>query len=59
MKNLSDLLMNPQFKLEKLELVSLYFTAVAVRLKFTVQFILSGLCVIVTVHQKYCSFELK
>ncbi len=56
MKNLSDLLMNPQFKLEKLELVSLYFTAVAVRLKFTVQFILSGLCVIVTVHQKYCSF---
>jgi len=26
-KNLSDLLMNPQFKLEKLQLVSLYCTA--------------------------------
>jgi len=35
-KNLSDLLMNLQFKLEKLELVSLYCTAVTVRLKFTV-----------------------
>uniref|UniRef100_A0A8C2G9H1 Uncharacterized protein n=1 Tax=Cyprinus carpio TaxID=7962 RepID=A0A8C2G9H1_CYPCA len=31
-KNLSDLLMNTQFKLEKLELVSLYSTAVTVRL---------------------------
>ncbi len=35
-KNLSDLLMNSQFKLEKLELVTLYSTAVTVRLKFTV-----------------------
>jgi len=35
-KNLSDLLMNTQFKLEKLELVSLYSTAVTVRLKITV-----------------------
>ncbi len=35
-KNLSDLLMNPQFKLEKLQLVSLYSTAVTVRLKITV-----------------------
>ncbi len=38
-KNLSDLLMNTQFKLEKLKLVSLYSTAVAVRLKITVQYI--------------------
>ncbi len=30
-KNLSDLLMNTQFKLEKLQLVSLYSTAVTVR----------------------------
>uniref|UniRef100_A0A673H7D9 SPRY-associated domain-containing protein n=1 Tax=Sinocyclocheilus rhinocerous TaxID=307959 RepID=A0A673H7D9_9TELE len=37
-KNLSDLLMNTQCKLEKLELVSLYSTAVTVRLKFTVYF---------------------
>ncbi|KAG1925634.1 NACHT, LRR and PYD domains-containing protein [Pimephales promelas] len=29
-KNLSDLLMNPQFKLEKLQLVSLYCTAITV-----------------------------
>ncbi len=34
-KNLSDLLMNPQCTLEKLELVSLYSTAVALSLKFT------------------------
>ncbi len=38
-KNLSDLLMNTQFKLEKLALVSLYSTAVTVRLKITVQYI--------------------
>ncbi len=38
-KNLSDLLMNTQFKLEKLELVSLYSTAVTIRLKITVQYI--------------------
>ncbi len=38
-KHLSDLLMNTQFKLEKLELVSLYSTAVTVRLKITVQYI--------------------
>ncbi len=38
-KNLSDLLMNTQFKLEKLKLVSLYSTAVTVRLKITVQYI--------------------
>ncbi len=38
-KNLSDLLMNTQFKLEKLELVSLYSTAVTLRLKITVQYI--------------------
>uniref|UniRef100_A0A8C1MLB6 Uncharacterized protein n=1 Tax=Cyprinus carpio TaxID=7962 RepID=A0A8C1MLB6_CYPCA len=37
-KNLSDLLMNTQFKLEKLELVSLYSTAVTVRLKITLYF---------------------
>uniref|UniRef100_A0A8C1UQ82 Uncharacterized protein n=1 Tax=Cyprinus carpio TaxID=7962 RepID=A0A8C1UQ82_CYPCA len=37
-KNLSDLLMNTQFKLEKLELVSLFSTAVTVRLKITVYF---------------------
>uniref|UniRef100_A0A8C1LUI4 Uncharacterized protein n=1 Tax=Cyprinus carpio TaxID=7962 RepID=A0A8C1LUI4_CYPCA len=36
-KNLSDLLMNTQCKLEKLQLVSLYSTAV--RLRFTVYFI--------------------
>ncbi len=35
-KTLSDLLMNTQFKLEKLELVSLYSTSVTVRLKITV-----------------------
>ncbi len=38
-KNLSDLLMNTQFKLEKLKLVSLHSTAVTVRLKITVQYI--------------------
>ncbi len=38
-KNLSDLLMNTQFKLEKLALVSLYSTAVTVRLKISVQYI--------------------
>ncbi len=38
-KHISDLLMNTQFKLEKLELVSLYSTAVTVRLKITVQFL--------------------
>ncbi len=38
-KHLSDLLMNTQFKLEKLKLVSLYSTAVTVRLKITVQYI--------------------
>ena len=37
-KHLSDLLMNTQFKLEKLELVSLYSTAVTLRLKITVYF---------------------
>ncbi|XP_050960764.1 ribonuclease inhibitor-like, partial [Labeo rohita] len=37
-KNLSDLLMNTQFKLEKLQLVSLYCTAVIVRLKIIVYF---------------------
>ncbi|XP_059424863.1 NACHT, LRR and PYD domains-containing protein 12-like [Carassius carassius] len=37
-KHLSDLLMNTQFKLEKLQLVSLYSTAVTVRLKITVYF---------------------
>uniref|UniRef100_A0A8C1LE72 Uncharacterized protein n=1 Tax=Cyprinus carpio TaxID=7962 RepID=A0A8C1LE72_CYPCA len=37
-KNLSDLLMNTQFKLEKLELVSLHSTAVTVKLKITVYF---------------------
>uniref|UniRef100_A0A8C1SWF0 Uncharacterized protein n=1 Tax=Cyprinus carpio TaxID=7962 RepID=A0A8C1SWF0_CYPCA len=37
-KNLSDLLMNTQFKLEKLELVSIYSTAVTLRLKITVYF---------------------
>uniref|UniRef100_A0A8C2CBH8 Uncharacterized protein n=1 Tax=Cyprinus carpio TaxID=7962 RepID=A0A8C2CBH8_CYPCA len=37
-KNLSDLLMNTQFKLEKLELVSLYSTAVTLRFKITVYF---------------------
>jgi len=35
-KNLGDLLKKPQCKLEKLQLVSLYFTAVTVYLKFTV-----------------------
>ncbi len=35
-KHLSDLLMNTQFKLEKLQLVSLYSTAVTVILKITV-----------------------
>uniref|UniRef100_A0A672SSW7 Si:ch211-76m11.8 n=1 Tax=Sinocyclocheilus grahami TaxID=75366 RepID=A0A672SSW7_SINGR len=35
-KSLSDLLMNTQCKLEKLQLVSLYCTAVTVRLKFIV-----------------------
>ncbi len=35
-KNLSDLLMNPQCKLEILELVSLYCTTVTVWLKITV-----------------------
>ncbi len=34
-KNLSDLLMNPQCKLEKLELVSLHWTTVTVWLMFT------------------------
>ncbi len=38
-KHLSDLLMNTQFKLEKLKLVSLHSTAVTVRLKITVQYI--------------------
>jgi len=42
-KNLSDLLMNPQCKLEKLQLVSLYCTEVTVILQFTVYFKTTGL----------------
>ncbi|XP_050958626.1 ribonuclease inhibitor-like [Labeo rohita] len=55
-KNLSDLLMNTQFKLEKLELVSLYCTAVTVRLKFTVYFhkVTMKLKLTVIIFMEYC-----
>jgi len=42
-KNLSDLLMNPQCKLEELQLVTLYCIAVTVILQFTVYFKTTGL----------------
>uniref|UniRef100_A0A671KF57 Uncharacterized protein n=1 Tax=Sinocyclocheilus anshuiensis TaxID=1608454 RepID=A0A671KF57_9TELE len=59
-KNLSDLLMNTQCKLEKLELVSLYSTAVTVRLKITVYFhkVTMKLKLTVIIFYEYCSAEI-
>ncbi|KAI2644804.1 Ribonuclease inhibitor [Labeo rohita] len=55
-KNLSDLLMNTQFKLEKLELVSLYCTAVTVLLVYCSVYFKCFVCVCDCTLKLFCLF---